>query len=605
MCGINGFNWRDEELIKGMNSTLSHRGPDGSDFYTCDMCSLGHTRLSIIDLDNRASQPMKSIDGRYIIVFNGEIYNYNELKSGLLSEYTYTTSSDTEVIIAAYGKWGKECVKYLDGMFAFVIYDNKTGELYLARDIQGIKPLYYYFNDGKLIFSSEIKSILCHDVARKLNLNSFYLYLHLLYVPEPDTLIIGINKLPQATYAIFKNGKLDITQYWSRSDAPKKLLTNKELEQKIDEAVKSQLVSDRPVGVYLSGGIDSTIILDSVSKITKNINTFSVGFTLNANEESIKFNKDFNLARETSSIYNTIHNELMVSADDLIVNLDKMVWHMDEPISNPTALPLFLLSEFSKDKVAVVLSGDGGDELFGGYDRYRFAIIMQKINLVPRFIKSILIHFGIGKGYFYTEESEIIQKFMSQKSEFINKVINKKIALNFSITNFFKDKYRMSFGERFLNRFLDFDRANWLVDFDLMLADKMSMAHGLEVRVPFLDKIIIESSTYIKTKDLVSLNSTKKMLKDSFRDRLPEYLFNLPKRGFFSPGSKWLRDEKVKSHLFHYLTADYYQETSNLLDWKEIDLLVKDHLNNKSYNLNIIWPIVVFQSWAKQYKIRL
>ena len=296
MCGINGFNFADEKLITTMNDALRHRGPDAGGIFVDEKISLGHRRLSILDLSASANQPMFSEDGNLVIVFNGEIYNFLDLKKELGGEFK--TTSDTEVILCAYEKWGTECVKKLNGIFAFAIWDKNKRELFLARDPLGIKPLYYFLGDGRLIFSSEIKAILEHPIPRTLDQESLNHYLRVLYVPEPLTMFKNIKKFPPAHHAFFRHGKLELVRYWQPQDVSVEKNHVSAVYNGLRLAVKRQLISDRPVGLYLSGGIDSSAILHCMTELGGRVKTFTVGFELNKVEQREKFNQDFDLAND-------------------------------------------------------------------------------------------------------------------------------------------------------------------------------------------------------------------------------------------------------------------------------------------------------------------
>ncbi len=375
MCAINGFNFIDKNLILKMNRVTSHRGPDNAGIFLGDNVSLGHNRLSIIDLSSIANQPMVSNDGNLVIVFNGEIYNFLELKSELENSYQFKTKSDTEVVLAAYEKWGTACVRKFNGIFAFAMLDKNNGRILLARDHIGIKPLYYFHrplaSSGgvKFIFSSEVKAILENkSVPRILNRQALNHYFRVLYVPEPLTMFEGIYKLPPASIASLdlKRNILMIENYWDPSENghKDKITCKKEiadlLRKKISASVKRQIVSDKPLGIFLSGGIDSSAVLDSLSEIKNSIDTFSVGFELSLAEESEKFNKDFYLARKTAKHYNTNHHEVFLASDDVVDLFEKSVWHMDDPVSNPTSIARLKLAQLAKKKVDVILSGEGG-----------------------------------------------------------------------------------------------------------------------------------------------------------------------------------------------------------------------------------------------------
>ncbi|MCF7835744.1 MAG: asparagine synthase (glutamine-hydrolyzing) [Candidatus Marinimicrobia bacterium] len=578
MCAINGFNSNDEKMILKMNRSTSHRGPDGTGHFCDENISLGHNRLSIIDLSDEANQPMESFDGKQTIVFNGEIYNFQELKKEI-SEYSFQTKSDTEVILAVYKKWGYDCVKKFNGIFAFAIWDKEKKELFLARDHVGVKPLYYFNQGGEFIFSSEIKAILEHDIPRVLNREAFSHYFRVLYTPEPLTMFKDIFKLPPASFAVLKNGDFKITKYWNvgeNSEISSSASLEEELRNNILKSIERQLVSDKPLGVYLSGGIDSSIVLHNMAQLRDKIDTFSVGFELTEEEQKDKFNADFHLAKKTAEHYGTNHNEVLVSPDDVLKNFEKAIWHLDEPISNPTIIPMMKLAGFAKNKVDVVLGGDGGDELFGGYDRYRLDRMAR----------------------FFMPQFNRFTKFMFQKDNILEKTLNdfdKKTT-----ERFFKEKY-------FVNKklLMDVDRQSWLVDFSLAMTDKMTMSAGLEERVPFLDKDLVEFAFQIPVKKKVNFFDTKIILKDAYRGKIPEFLFNQPKRGWFSPGAKWIRRPEVNSWVKYVLSENYYKETSSIFNWNNVFEIFDDHCTGKKYNLTIIWAILTFQVWAKIYKIKI
>ena len=604
-----------------MNLANRHRGPDASAVFSEDGISLGHNRLSIIDLSEKAAQPMKSFDEREIIVFNGEIYNFKELKDELSEFYPFRSDSDTEVILAAFRKWGADCVRKFNGIFAFAIWDRTKREIFLARDHIGVKPLYYYFDPSissgqaaKFIFSSEIKSILEHPIPRRLNLEAFSHYLRVLYVPEPLTMFEGIYKFPQASRGFYKDGKLKIEKYWDIQPGSylpiSKTDMEEELRNKIEQAVGAQLVSDRPLGLYLSGGIDSSVILSHMSKMRDGIDTFSVGFELKEKEQKEKFNADFELAKKTALFFGSNHNEVLIYPAEVFEFLEKAVWHMDEPISNPTAVAMLKLSEFSKKKVDVVLAGDGGDELFGGYERYRLSRLMNIFQKLPRFFRSATVLNSKMRKLNTPLGIERFILFMFQKDAILNRVVSGQF-FNPDISKLFFEKryFDVSAGggpacgreEQLMN----IDRQTWLVDFALMLGDKMSMANGVEARVPFLDKNLAEFAARIPLKFKVGFFNTKKILKSAYRGRIPDFLLNQPKRGWFSPGAKWLRMDEIRDKAKEALSANYYSETRHLFNWSELRQVFDKHLSGREYNLTILWAIVTFQIWAKKYNISL
>lgn len=606
MCAINGFNFNNKELLLKMNETTQHRGPDGTGHFINDNISLGHNRLSIIDLSEQASQPMKGAEGNLIITYNGEIYNFKKIKEQLKDKYSFRSDSDTEVILAAYQEWGGRCVEYFEGIFAFAIWDEKNKELFLARDHIGVKPLYYFWDGNKFIFSSEIKAILEHDVPRILDKDAFNLYLRVLYVPGPKTMFKDIFKLMPAHRATLKNNQFVVERYWEESnDKPveksKKELA-RELKNEICQATKKQLISDRPLGIYLSGGFDSTSILNCVTKIRDKVNTFSAGYELNEEEESKKFNDDAELAKKTADYYKADHNNLYISENNLLEDLEKIVWHLDEPIANPTTVAMFSLAKFTKQKVSVVLAGDGGDELFGGYKRYRYSKIVETYNKLPQWLRKL---FNFNKKLKRIDNLlgfAMFQRFMFQKKSLLDQVVKKDHINNYP-KEFFN--YNWKKGESFVDSFMRTDRSTWLVDECLMRTDKMGMAHGLEIRVPLLDKGVVEMANRIPVSNKVNVFNTKIILKEAFKRELPSFLYHQPKRGWISPGAKWLRRPKIYEMVEKILSEEYYSPTKNLFDWQAIKKILQNHKEKKEYNLIIIWNLLIFQIWAKKYKVTI
>lgn len=612
MCGINGFNFRNEDLIKKMNSVTRHRGPDATGVYLGEQVSLGHNRLSIIDLDESANQPMRSNDGNLIIVFNGEIYNFKELKEELKDFYNFKTSSDTEVILASYQKWGYDCVKKFNGIFAFAIWDKSKKEIYLARDHVGVKPLYYFHKDSQFVFSSELKGILEHGVPRLLDMTAFNHWLRVQYVPEPYTMIKNIFKLPPASFTVFRNDNFEIKKYWQAGSGSYFNENKRELAERLRSevagAVKRQLISDRPLGVYLSGGFDSSIVLDCAVEVRGNdIHTFSTGFELSFNEENEKFNADFELAKKTAKFYGTNHHEVLLKESDVVDNFEKVVWHSDEPVPNPTTISMFTLANFTKQNADVVLGGDGGDELFGGYDRYRMSLAATYYQkLTHRKLRKLLSFEDRLKKLAVEKPIDRFALFLFQKDAILQKVINSQL-LNLDLSkDFFEKKFFLQSGGLTAEELLmQTDRESWLVDHSLFLADRMAMSAGLENRVPLLDKELIEFASKIPLQHKLGLFKNKKILREAFKDRLPSHLFNQPKRGWFSPGAKWLRRPQIKDFAKEVLSASYHEPTTDLLKFNELNAVFENHCNKREYNLGILWALITFQIWAKLYDVKL
>jgi len=581
MCGISGFSFKDENKLAEMVGALSHRGPDATGTYVDNHCSLGHNRLSIIDLSASANQPMTL--GDLVIIFNGEIYNYRELRSEI-QEHKFETNSDTEVILAGYKVWGEKVLERLNGMFALAIYNKRSGELLLARDSFGVKPLYYHFSEGKLIFASELKALLVHDIPRKLNLNAFNRYLRILYSPEPETLVAGVMKLPPGNLLRFKGGEIKLDKFVGEAVVPSKLSYKEavaETRERVMQAVERQMVADVPVGVYLSGGIDSSAILYSALQVNPKIESFSVGFELEVGEEEGKFNADLELARRTASHFGAKHHTLMISPSEASTTLERAVTQVDDLVSNPTAIPMLLLSAFAKERVSVILSGNGGDELFGGYDRYRQGLLAR---------------------WAYST-SDLFAKFMFQKDDLLSRVVSKEVFEPASSIKKSFEKYLV--GSDTVDALMNADRRSWLADQAFTLSDRLSMANALEERVPFLDNELVAFAESLPRRYKVGPFRTKKVLKDAFKGDLPDFLFDQPKRGWFSPGAKWLRRPEFVRLAKEILSPEYYPPTRDLFQWEEFNKILDDHLSKKVYNLSLIWSIISFQIWAKKYKINL
>lgn len=609
MCAINGFTFPDRILIQKMNEQTVHRGPDGSGVYVDEHVSLGHNRLSILDLSDLASQPMRSASGRYVIIFNGEIYNYHELKRELQG-YPFKTTGDTEVILAAYEKWGRECVRKFQGIFAFALTDTHTGDLFLARDHIGVKPLYYMHTNAGLIFSSEIKAILEHPVPRKLHLDAFNQYIRLLYVPGPLTMFRDIYMLPPAHYAVYHEGRLSLTEYWQPVRGTYLDVPQKDLEEKVREtvrrSVRDQLLSDRPLGLYLSGGIDSSVVLESMSQVRGgNIDTFSVGFDMLSPAETEQFNQDFYLARRTASAYGTNHHEVLVSAHEVPELFGRATYHMDQPISNATAIPMMKLAAEAKRSVDVVLGGDGGDELFGGYERYRLSLYADLYQHLPSALQHLGKKFSPGKKLSIPASLPRYLFFMAQKEQTISKFVQPFYMREGATAARFASYFSSNPYATFEELCMDVDRRTWLVDFSLMLTDKMSMSSAIEARVPLLHLPLVELASGIPRSKKVSLFATKKILKDAFRNTLPTFLFNQPKRGWFSPGAKWLRYPGMKHLVSELLSPNYYAETKDIFSWEALAHLQEEHLAVRGYHLHPLWSVMVFQYWAKRYGVTL
>lgn len=616
MCAINGFNFSDRNLIEKMNKVTSHRGPDQTDFWIGSEISLGHNRLSIIDLSDNGNQPMWDEKREIAIIFNGEIYNFKELRQGLEKKYRFKSQSDTEVLLCAYKEYGLGCLNKLNGIFAFAIWDERRKELLLARDRVGIKPLYYYWDGRKFIFSSEIKSILTHNLPRAVDQEAFNLYFHVLYVPEPHTMFKGIKKLPAANYLTLKGSQLEIKKYWEVTNfenLPDERAAIEEIQSLFKDSVKRQLISDRPVGVFLSGGLDSTAVLGAIRENTsKQIKAFSVRF--NTKIDSAKYNADFDLAEKTAEAYGIEFYRKDIGPKDISDNLERIVWHMDEPSANPIAGVTFLLAQEAKKKVAVVLGGDGGDELFGGYLRYNLSRLIgyyqRSPALMDLFFEKILR--GIGKKYWAEKLSarnpaKRILSFLSQKQKFLDEIGNSDFMRPEIAIRYFSERYPFNqlYGGDFEKYFMNVDRQSWLVDESLLRTDKMTMAFGLEERVPILDHRLVELAnripTHWKTRGFNPLGhfQGKAIWRKAIKKYLKPHMAREQKRGWFSPMAKWLREEELRGVVSDILSPQNL--STEFFDAGAVQKIWKEHLDKKTYNLSLIWAIVMWQLWYNQF----
>jgi asparagine synthase (glutamine-hydrolysing) len=536
--------------------------------------TLGFNRLAIIDLSERGMQPMVSHSGRYRMVYNGEIYNYRELKQELAG-YPFVSESDTEVILAAFEKWGTAALTKLNGIFGLALYDHQTGEIMLARDPVGVKPLYYSTQGGRLVFSSELPALL-HAVPRKLNTEALAHYLRLLYVPAPITLVQGVVQLLPGTMLVYKDETTTVQSFTTleSSVAPQNYEDAVEaVRRSVTDAVERQLVSDRPVGLYLSGGIDSSVVLAVASKVHPAINTYSVGYTV-SDEEDKKFNADVRLAKETAAHFGATHHEYRLTARDALALLSKAMQVMHSPVGNATALAQLYLAEQTKPTATVVLSGEGGDELFGGYERYRMAHIASFLGVR-----------GIDR----------YQQLMFQNGD---RLLVEPVRVDATRALF--ENY---FDGGVVDGLMRADEEHWLVNEALARADAMGMGASVEVRVPLLDLDLRVLAHALPRSYKVTAFKTKRVLKDAFRPVLPPTLFQQPKRGWFSPGSKWLREPAFVSYIDE-LIADS-EHLSSVLNLALLGELYADHRSKRRYEYTTVWAAVTLLAWLRAHKVTL
>jgi len=611
MCGfigyINGTNVIDHhQTIENMMNTIIHRGPDSGGIHSDDTVTLGFRRLSIIDLSDVANQPLYSADGNIVLVFNGEIFNFQELRADLIEKgHNFKTHSDSEVIIYGYVEYGVDFVKKLRGMFAFCIWDKKNDLQFIARDGFGIKPLYYTENttDGTFIFGSEIKSFLPHpSFIKELNKDALRPYLTFQYSSMDETFFKGVYKLQPAHYMLIQNGQKQIVQYWDKKFHAKEAPIEKYVEDirtTVKESVDAHQISDVKVGSFLSGGIDSSYI----TSLLRPDKSFSVGFS----DYEDMFNET-NLAKDLSDTLNIQNERKYISADECFEALPKIQWHMDEPQSNPSSVPLYFLSELASKDVTVVLSGEGADEIFGGYSWYQNSGKMQKYEKIPFGIRKALR--GIAEALPKNQYSNFLVKGgQTVEERFIGEAVvwDEEDALNVlkpdykngpSVKSITKRIYDEVPGDDDVTKMQYLDLNLWMPGDILLKADKMSMAHSIELRVPFLDKEVMELAKNIPSKYRVNDIDTKYVLRQAAHQELPEEWAKRPKLGFPVPIRHWLREEKYYKMVKEMFTTDFANE---FFDTKQLVGYLDEHYEEKANRGRYIWTAYVFLVWYKQF----
>ena len=620
MCGIAGklnfdlYNKINLEELKKMTDSIAHRGPDDEGHYINNNIALGFRRLSIIDL-NTGHQPLSNQDNSMWITFNGEIYNYKELRELLKNRgKKFKTETDTEVILLLYEEYGTKCLDYLRGMFAFVIWDEKRQELFGARDRFGIKPLCYYLDDKSFIWASEIKAIKAsNNLKTTICSKAVDSYFSYGYILNNLTIHNEINKLEPANYFLlrpYENKKLIIKRYWDVSFEPdysksKEFWQNK-LHETLVETIKLTMASDVPIGAFLSGGIDSSIVVALMSKASSNpVNTFSIGF------KEKKYN-ELDYARLISSKYNTKHSELIVDFDSINL-ISELVKMYDEPFADSSAIPTFLVSKFASEKVKVVLSGDGGDELFAGYDAYSkmLAIKNQWINnhftnkFIFRNINKLMPDHFYGKGYSYyrsKDKNKIGAYFNLFKDYERNKLYNSELKKE--LQGFSSEDIKLSLlsndKDDFISRMLKLDIKTYMVDDILTKVDRASMRSSLEVRVPLLDHIFAELSFKIPSEYKINSISKKHIFKESFKSFLPKEILTHKKQGFGIPLNEWLKGP-LKEYAYDSLSYNTQnKKLDDFIDKKKLNKILNNHQKNIRDYSSHIWALLIFNEWLKQ-----
>jgi asparagine synthase (glutamine-hydrolysing) len=622
MCGICGklnFDHKkpvEPQIIKQMCDIIAHRGPDGEGVYLSGSVGLGHRRLSIIDLST-GDQPMCNEDGSIWIVYNGEVYNFGELRGELEKRgHKFKSTTDTEVIIHLYEELGQDCVKHLRGMFSFALWDENQKSLLLARDRVGIKPLYYANTGESLLFGSEIKSIIL-DSSFKKKINHFAIekFLSYYYVPGEETMFSGIFKLMPGHYLIARDGAAKIVEYWDLKfpETPRDVSFNDavgELQVLLKRTVKDHMISDVPIGVLLSGGVDSTGVLRYAAEQTdRQLHSFTIGF------DGEGFADERYYANIAAKKFGTSHHEISMNARDFESFLPKYIWHMEEPVCEPPAIALYFLASLAREhSVKVLLSGEGGDEVFGGYQNYRNLILLENLKrlLGPAkgFLKFMLLttaNLGLEKCRSYSEliEPSIGEYYFSRTSNPASIFNRCKSDLYFrkptevlrheSPTNYTKTLFEKVRTKALLNQMLYVDTKTWLPDDLLVKADKITMATSVELRVPLLDYQIIEFGAALPTRYKVDKWRLKRILKQALRESVPDEILNRKKTGFPVPYARWLSNELREFAFDTILVKNSFLRS--FIDLKTAEKI----LRNSKVNSKEIFCMIVLELWHRTF----
>lgn len=602
MCGIVGFVSNDKnkkKIIKKMSDKIIHRGPDSEGFYIDEDIALAHRRLSIIDL-SAGTQPMYNEDKSIVIVFNGEIYNYVELRKELKKKkHKFATQSDTEVLIHGYEEWGRDLPKKLRGMFAFAIYDINKKELFLARDNFGIKPLYYATFNDTFMFASEIKSLLEHpNFTKELNEELIGPYLSFSFTPTEETFFKGVYRLEPGHSLFYKNGKLTNKRFYKLNFKEKNIKYDKavdKISETMKDSVNHHMLADVEVGSFLSSGIDSSYLVT----LAKPDKTYTVGYDINKYSE-------IDLAKDLTDRLKITNKSKIISKKEYMKIIPKIMYHMDEPASDPAVVALYFVANLASKDLKVVLSGEGADEFFGGYNTYREEVDYSFYNKIPFGIRRIIskvcsflpevrgINFLVRRGLTLEENYIGVNKVFSEKES--NKVLKKKRTIkNSDITKPVFDEFK---AESNIIKMQAIDINFWLIKDILQKADRMTMANSLEGRVPFVDKEVFEVASSLPFDYKVTKENTKVALRDAAKKVIPNESYKKKKLGFPVPIREWMREDDVYEEIKKTLCSEAGEKIFNT---KYLIKLLDEHKNNKKDNYRKVWTVYCFLKWHEVY----
>lgn len=593
-----------EKELKDMTDTIIHRGPDSEGYYIDEDIAMGFRRLSFFDLEN-GGQPLFYDHDRYVISYNGEIYNHIELRDKLIKEgYTFETSSDTEVIIALYKYKGIDLLDDLRGMFSFVIYDTMEKTVFIARDFFGIKPLFYYQTENRLYLTSEKKAILKQEKSREVNKKALQYYLTYQYVPGDMTMLDSMYEMPPGSYAKFKIGE-DIApiKYWEAEFKPSYRTREKAKNDIIDvlrDSVKVHMRSDVPVGCFLSGGVDSTVIAALSKEVNPDIKTFTVGFEREGFSE-------IDFAKESADSIGVENISKVITPEEFMEELPNIVWHLDDPVADPALVPLYFLAKLARKSVKAVLSGEGADELFGGYTIYREPISLDIFRKIPksfhnpiRGVSKIMPRGMKGKSFIERGTTPLVERFYGNAKIFTEKEKSrflKTYSRNIKYTDITGPIYQRFSDYDDITKMMEIDIHTWLRGDILVKADRMTMANSLELRVPFLDKKVFEIASKIGSDMRIAENTTKYVLREAAKEVVKTGASTRRKLGFPVPIRHWLKEEMHDWAIETIKNSDI----DEYIDKKYIYKLLEDHCKNINDNSRKIWTVLIFAIWHNIY----
>lgn len=624
MSGIAGLVFLDGQkpsmdVLERMTKPIVHRGPGDCGYWVEKQCGLAFRRLSISDTET-SGQPLSNEDDSIWVVFNGAIYNDKSLRSDLVQRgHQFKSESDAEIIVHLYEEYGEDCVQHLRGMFAFAMWDRNRQHLFAARDHFGIKPFYYVFDGKQFVFASEIKSILQSGcVEAKLNNEALFHYFTFQYTPEPDTMFQHIRKLPPAHRIVLRmDGSLTVSRYWETVFEPEERPFEdvvEQLRETLKQSVQMHLPSGGEHGSFLSSGIDSTAI-SAIMRYFEPIKTFSVGFAGRMNETDI--------SRDTAAMLGTEHYEKVIGKEEYFNSLPKAVWNLDEPLADPSAIALYHVAALAREHVAVVLSGEGADELFGGYRIYREPLSLRPIAAMPRPIQKWLHRLAMmlpegmkGRGYLLRGTTPLERRFLGNARIF-SEEMKAELLAGGKLARWFEEHYGMPIGESTaldpfaqvrhlyattealdpVTRMQYIDLNMWLPGDILLKADKMTMAHSLEVRMPFLDKEMFELARKIPASYRIAEGTTKYVFRKAMEGIVPDSVLHRPKLGFPVPIRDWLREaegEQVWEQIVAGSARDYFNRAY-------VERLLKYHREGRSDYSRHLWTLYIFSLWHKQF----